>query len=243
MDEFLGVENHPDYRTALNGLQVGGSGAVGRVVSAVDASTLTIDAAARVGADLLIVHHGAFWGGLERVVGRQYRRMRALFDGGIALYSAHLPLDSHPSVGNCALLARAMGFEPNERFGEYEGVPLGWRVDAGDLSLAALEERVSEAVGGGPVRTLEGGSAHAGVVGIVTGGGGSFIPAAAAAGVDTLVTGEGAHNTFTDAHEYGVNVLYAGHYATETFGVRALGDELERRFDVTHTFVDVPSGL
>jgi len=243
MDDLLGIPAHPDYRTALNGLQVEASGPVERVVSAVDTSTLTIQAAADAGADLMLVHHGMFWGGLEPVVGRQYRRLKALVDHGIALYSAHLPLDAHPEFGNCALLTRALGFEPSERFGEFEAHPLGWQADAGEMSLGDLAARLSDAVGGGPVHTIAGGPPTAGRIGVITGGGGSFISAAAEAGIDTLVTGEGAHNTFTDAHELGVNVLYAGHYATETFGVRALGEELARRFEVEHTFVDVPSEL
>jgi len=243
LDTLLDIPAHPDYRTALNGLQVQGAAGVDRVVSAVDVSEGTIGLAAEAGADLLLVHHGAFWGGLEPIVGRQYRRLRALFDRQMSLYAAHLPLDAHPEFGNCALLMRGLGLEPEDRFGSYEGAPLGWQADAGATSLAELADRLSAAVGGGPVRTIEGSGPRAGVVAVVTGGGGSFIGEAAAKGVRTLVTGEGAHHTFTDAHELGVNVLYGGHYATETFGVRALGEELVRRFGVDHTFVDLPSGL
>jgi dinuclear metal center YbgI/SA1388 family protein len=177
------------------------------------------------------------------VVGRSYRRLHALFRNEIALYSAHLPLDAHPEFGNCALLMRAMGFEAEERFGSYDGAPIGWKTETDGMGLGELRERVSAAVGGGAVRVIEGAGADAGTVAVVTGGGGSFIREAASQGVTTLVTGEGAHHTFTDAHELGVNVLYAGHYATETFGVRALGEELSRRFGVAHAFVDLPSGL
>jgi dinuclear metal center YbgI/SA1388 family protein len=243
LDRLLGVPEHPDYPTALNGLQVAGPDRVGRVVSAVDTSEATIAAAAAEQADLLLVHHGAFWGGLAPVTGRRYRKLHALFRGDIALYAAHLPLDAHPEFGNCALLMRAIGLEPEDRFGMYGTTPIGWRADAGALALEDLRLRVSAAVGGGPVRLIEGAGPEAGHVAVVTGGGGSFIEEAASEGVTTLVTGEGAHHTFTDAHELGVNVVYAGHYATETFGVRALGDELARRFDVSHAFVDVPSGL
>lgn len=243
LDELLDVRAHPDYRTALNGLQVDGPDRVKVVASAVDTSEATITAAVDAGADLMLVHHGTFWGGLEPLVGRQFRRIRALITNEVALYSAHLPLDAHPEFGNCALLMRALDLDPSERFGEYEGAPIGWRTPSTDLTLDELTRRLSVALGGGPVHTIEGAGPKAGEVAVVTGGGGSFIAAAAAEGIDTLVTGEGAHNTFTDARELGVNVLYGGHYATETFGVRALGDELARRFDVDHTFVDVPSGL
>lgn len=243
LDDLLDVDTHPDYRTALNGLQVQGTGDVNVVVSAVDTSEATISAAVDEGADLLLVHHGAFWGGLEPLLGRHYRRMRALITKDLALYSAHLPLDAHPEFGNCALLMRALDLEPHARFGEYEGAPIGWRTSTAGLSLDELSRRLSGVTGAEDVKVIAGAGPSAGEVAVVTGGGGSFIGDAARAGIDTLVTGEGAHHTFTDAHELGVNVLYGGHYATETFGVRALGDELARRFGVTHTFVDVPSGL
>ncbi len=243
LDDLLEVRSHPDYPTALNGLQVEGSDMVRRVATAVDTSEATITAAGETEADLLLVHHGAFWSGLRPVTGRRYRRLRALIRNDISLYSVHLPLDSHPEFGNCALLMRALGLEPRERFGTYEGAPLGWRSPTDGMVLDDLRERVSAAVGGGPVRVIAGAGADVGDVAVITGGGGSFIEQAAREGVTTLVTGEGAHHTFTDAHEFGVNVLYAGHYATETFGVRALGGELAARFDVSHTFVDVPSGL
>lgn len=243
LNELLGVEGHPDYRTALNGLQVGGPAGVDHVATAVDASVATIGRASDVGADLLIVHHGTFWGGVEPLVGRQLERVSGLIEGKVALYSAHLPLDAHPEVGNCAILIREIGLEPTDRFGEFEGAPLGFRASAGDLPLEDLVERVRGAIGGGRVQVIEGAGPTSGDVAVVTGGGGSFIPAAAAAGVRTLVTGEGSHHTFIDAHELGVNVIYAGHYATETFGVRALGELLVRKFGVTHTFIDIPSGL
>jgi dinuclear metal center YbgI/SA1388 family protein len=243
LDDLLEVRGHPDYRTALNGLQVAGPERIGHVASAVDASVATIDRARDIGADLMVVHHGAFWGGLQPLVGRQLARVGTLIRNGIALYSAHLPLDAHPEVGNCAILIREIGLEPEGRFGEFEGVSLGFRAPAGDLPLAELADRVRRAVGGGPVRVIEGAGPGSGDVAVVTGGGGSFIPAAAAAGVRTLVTGEGSHHTFVDAHELGVNVIYAGHYATETFGVRALGDRLREAFGIEHSFIDVPSGL
>ncbi|MDT8368108.1 MAG: Nif3-like dinuclear metal center hexameric protein [Longimicrobiales bacterium] len=242
VDTLLGTRTHPDYATALNGLQVQGPSRVSTVASAVDLSETTIAGAGRAGADLLLVHHGAFWGGLQPLVGRTYRRIHGLLDRRIALYSAHLPLDAHPDVGNCALLLRELGFEPEARFGSYEGAPIGWQADTGDLSLADLSRRAAAAVGG-DVRVIEAAGPRAGRVAVVTGGGGSFIGEAADEGITTLVTGEGAHHTFTDAHELGVNLLYAGHYATETFGVRAVGEMLAERFGVHHTFIDVPSGL
>ena len=163
-------------------------------------------------------------------------------EGGIALYSAHLPLDAHPEVGNCILLARALGLDVQGRFGEYKGAPVGFWGFAPAPGRSELTASLETAVSG-PVRVLEGGPDHVHRVAVVTGGGGSFIEEAARAGMDTLVTGEGNHHTFIDAAEYGVNVLYGGHYATETFGVRALAAHLAERFELGWTFLDLPTGM
>lgn len=242
LDAYLGVEGHPDYRNALNGLQVARRGReVERVAVAVDTSEVTIAGAVEEGADLLVVHHGLFWGGLEPVVGRRYRKLGMLVENDLALYGVHLPLDGHEEVGNAALLCRAIGVEPDEGFGEYEGARVGWR----GTFEGSREELVAavEAAVGGEVRLIPGGPEALRTVAVVTGGGSSFIGDAARAGVDALVTGEGSHHSYVDAMELGVNVLYGGHYATETFGVRAVGELLQERFGVAWSFVDDPSGL
>ena len=243
LDEYLGIPGHPDYPAALNGLQVGGAKEVRHVVAAVDASERAIEEAAAKGADLMIVHHGLFWGGLRPLTGRAYRKVRALVEADVALFSCHLPLDSHAEVGNCALLARAAGLEIGGRFAEYQGTPIGWW---GTLAEAATPSELAWRVGellGQSVHLIEGGPERIERVGVVTGGGASFIEAAVAAGLDALVTGEGSHHSHFDAVELGINVLFAGHYATETFGVRALAEHLAERFDVTWDFVDQPTGL
>jgi len=243
LEGYLDVERYPDYSTALNGLQVSGPEEVGSIITAVDASQASIDEAVRRGAHLLMVHHGLFWDGLTPVTGRHYRRLRALIQNGVGLYSCHLPLDAHPEVGNCALLARKLGIQPAARLGTYKGFELGWQGSLPEpLTPAGLVERASEAVGG-PVRLLEGGPSEIRTVGVITGGGGSFIRQAAEAGLDAFVTGEGSHHNFFDAAEYGIHVLFAGHYATETFGVRALGEHLAERFGLEATFLDQPTGL
>jgi dinuclear metal center YbgI/SA1388 family protein len=243
VDGYLGVAGHPDYSTALNGLQVDGPEEISTIVTAVDASLETIRRAAAAGADLLMVHHGLFWDGLQPVTGRAYRRLKSLLDNEMALYSCHLPLDAHPEIGNCILLARALGVDPIGRVGSYKGADLGWWGTLPEaLSLAELVERTSLAVGGA-VQALPGGPDRIERVGVLTGGGGSFVREAADLGLDAFVTGEGAHHTFFDAEEYGTHVLFAGHYATETFGIRALGDHLAQRFGVTASFVDRPTGL
>lgn len=244
LDSWLNVSAHPDYTTALNGLQVGGPSEVETVVTAVDASEASIRAAAEHGADLMIVHHGLFWSGLEPIVGRQESRLRALFDANIALYSVHLPLDSHMEVGNCALLARAIGLQVEGRVGGYKGHDIGvWGELVEPMAVEELQKLVSAAVGGGDVRALPGGPNAVRSVGVLTGGGASFVREAAKAGLDAFVTGEGAHHTYFDAAEFGIHVLLAGHYATETFGVQAVGAHLTERFGLQTHFVDQPTGL
>lgn len=243
MDGYLGVSDHPDYRTALNGMQVQGPAEVRSVATAVDASRASIEAAVAMEADLLIVHHGLFWGGLQPVVGRLYDRLSLLMESDTGLYSCHLPLDGHAEIGNCVLLARALGLELEGRVGRYEGVDLGWWGRLPEtVSADGLTERVAEAVGG-PVTALPGGPQRVESVGVVTGGGASFVQDAVELGLDAFVTGEGAHHTYFDATELGIHVLFAGHYATETFGVRALGSHLTERFEIPSTFIDQPTGL
>lgn len=242
LNGYLDIPAHPDYRTALNGLQVGGPGTVTRIGAAVDASESVIRDAVAADVDLLLVHHGLFWGGLQPLTGRHYRKVAALVEAGVAVYAAHLPLDGHAEVGNCALLADALELERGGRFGEYEGSPLGWWGTPAEVKRDALVARC-ETVLEGPVQLLDGGPSDLQKVAVITGAGGSFIQEAARAGVDTLVTGEGAHHHFTDAHELGVNVILGGHYRTETFGVKALSAHLAEFFDLDWVFLDRPSGL
>lgn len=243
LDEYLGVSTHPDDPAALNGLQVGGPDEVRRVVAAVDASEASIAEAVRRNADLLLVHHGLFWEGLRPLTGRLLRRVRPLVEKGVALYSCHLPLDSHPEVGNCALLARSLGITPAGRFAAYHGVGIGVHgvVDS-PLAPEALAARAEQAVGS-PVRLLRGGPDRIERVGVLTGRGGSAAGEAARAGLDALVTGEASHHVYFDAVELGVHVVLAGHYATETFGVKALANHVADRFGLQWDFVDQPTGL
>jgi dinuclear metal center YbgI/SA1388 family protein len=241
LDDFLGIHDFPDYPSALNGLQVEGRGEVETICAAVDSSLATIQEAASIGADLLLVHHGLFWSGLVPVTGPMYRRLGALMEGGVALYAAHLPLDAHAEVGNCAILARELEVDVKGRFGEYEGAEIGWWGEV-EMGREAFGSRVSEVVGGS-VRTIPGGPEEVGKVGVITGGGGGYIAEAARKGLDALVTGEGGHHTYFDAMEYGVNVFYAGHYATETWGVKAVAAHLAERFGLSWKFVDLPTGM
>lgn len=239
LDELLGIAAHPDYPAALNGLQVDGPLEVARICSAVDASEAAVEATAAAGGDLLLVHHGLFWEGLRPTVGRRRRKLERLLAARIAVYSVHLPLDAHADVGNCALLLRALGVRPAGRFGRYQGADVGWWGEA-ELSRGALLERAAAALGG-PVRLLGAGPERVRRIGVLTGSG-AMLDEASRAGLDTLVTGEGPHHAAIDASELGMNLIYGGHYATETFGVRALGDLLALHFSVEHRFLDLPTG-
>lgn len=244
LDRYLGVDGYADYPRALNGLQVEGPEEIRKVVACVDASERSISAAAELGADLLLVHHGIFWDGLLPVTGRRRRKLQLLLGRGIALYSVHLPLDAHPEVGNCILLARALGLEPAGRFGRHEGSDIGWWGTLGEAEdPERFRGRLSAAVGGGKVHWVPGGPSQIVKVGVVTGAGGSFVTEAVAASLDALVTGEGSHHHHFDAMEDGIHLFLAGHYATETFGVRALARHLGERFGLEWEFLDQPTGL
>ena len=244
LDDYLRVaEEVADAPEAMNGLQVANAppGHVSRIAAAVDLCEATVQMAVQQHADLLLVHHGLFWGGLRPLVGPAYRRVAGLISGNVALYAAHLPLDRHPEVGNNSVLARLVDVSIRGEFGSYHGAPLGvWGERSGtreDLSRA-----LANALGSAP-RVLPFGPDRVQRIGIVTGAGGSMIPQAAAAGLDTYVTGEGQHWTFFDAEELRVNVFYAGHYATETVGVKALAEHLSTKFDLPWIFLDHPTGL
>jgi dinuclear metal center YbgI/SA1388 family protein len=247
LDTVLRTDEIPDYSGALNGVQVEHTGPVTRCAVAVDASLRTIDGAIAAGANLLVVHHGLFWGGIQPLRGRSFERVRRLIAHDVAVYSSHLPLDLHPELGNNALLARELGLEPTAGFAKYQGVTIGVMGEQ-DLETAALASRCAA------LSSREGG--HLVTVGdfpgrrtrrwaICSGAGASSdtLREAANAGVDTLIVGEGPHHTAVDAPELGIAVLYAGHYATETLGVRALGAAIEREFGIPWGFIHAPSGL
>jgi dinuclear metal center YbgI/SA1388 family protein len=241
LDGYLRVHEVGDDPLAHNGLQVENGGEVSRIAVAVDACQAVIDAAAALHADLLIVHHGLFWSGVQPLVGRYHRRFAALLAHGIAVYGAHIPLDIHPEVGNNVLLAGLLGMDVKGWWGEYEGSDIGvWGML--DVPREDVGRRLAGALGSAP-KLIPTGPARAGRVGVVTGAGGSLIEEAHRAGLDTLVTGEGKHHSYFDAEELGVNVFYAGHYATETVGVKALGAHLAGRFGLPWSFIDHPTGL
>lgn len=241
LDGYLRITEVPDAPTALNGLQVANDGKVTRLAVAVDASERTIAEAVRRDCDGLLVHHGLFWSGPQPITGRRYRKLKALLGGNVAVYSAHLPLDIHPEVGNNAVLARALGVEVRGTFWSEQGVDIGVWGEL-DIRREALCARLDELLGV-RVRLVAGGPERVRRAGVITGAGARSITEAVGLGLDALVTGEGAHHTYFDAMEEGLNVYYGGHYATETWGVRALAEHLEARFGLAWEFLDFPTGM
>lgn len=241
LDLELRTAEIADYPGALNGLQLGNGGNVPRIVAAVDASLPVIEKAAAGGPGLLLVHHGMFWQGAQPITGPFYRKIKAAIDAGLAIYSSHLPLDFHPEWGNNVLLAKAIGLTNLRPFMETKGRAMGLRGDWTG-SRDDLRGRLERVVGG-PVHVCLGGKDSVLSIGVVTGGAGSEVSKAAADGVDAFVTGEGPHWSFSMAEELGINVFYAGHYATETFGVKALAAMLASRYGIPWDFIDHPTGL
>ena len=246
-NKYLRIAEFVDSTNALNGLQVQNSGRVTRLGAAVDASTRTLREAVAQKVDLLLVHHGLFWDGNIPLTGRRYRRVATLLEHDIPVYAAHIPLDVHPDVGNNAVLAERLGIQVEGWFGSYRGHPIGvWGHLPGSLhsrEAVALElDRVLHTLKGSAT-LIPGGPERPVRVGIITGGAGNMIAAARDAGLDTFITGEGPHHTYFDAMEWGLNVIYAGHYATETLGVQAMASQVADRFHLDWDFHDHPTGL
>jgi len=240
-DRILRTDEIGDYAGAVNGLQVENVGAVTRIAAAVDASLATVNLAIAAKADLLLVHHGLFWSPSHPWTGKKYELLRRLLENNVAVYSSHLPLDAHPRLGNNARLAAALGLGKLRLFFASHGQAIGFQSRA-VISRAELAQRLERATGAKPT-LIPGGPELCRRIGVVTGGAGGDLQQAASEGVDTFITGEGPHWTFALAEELGLNVLYGGHYATETFGVKALAGELSKKFRVPWLFLDHPSGL
>ena len=240
-DRLLHTNSIQDYERAANGLQAENRGGVTRIAAAVDASLATVNLAATAKADLLLVHHGLFWGDSHPWTGRRYDLLRMLLENDIAVYSSHLPLDAHPTLGNNAQLCAALGLKKLKPFFFDHGQFLGFRAEA-RLNRAEVARRLEKALGVAP-RIVPGGPEMCSRIGVVTGGAGNELKVAVAEGVDTFITGEGAHWTYALAEELEVNVFYGGHYATETFGVKTLAKHLSHRFRVPWVFLDHPTGL
>lgn len=240
-DRLLQTSHFEDWPGAVNGLQVENDGSISKVAAAVDASLATVQLAADAGADLLIVHHGFFWGPSHPWTGQRRQLLQLLLQSNLAVYSSHLPLDAHRTIGNNARLCAALGFKRLQPFFTTKGRKIGFRARA-KLSRTELQSRLARATGRSPI-VIPGGPELCQSIGVVTGGAGDELTQAAAEGVDTFITGEGRHWTFALAEEVGLNVFYAGHYATETFGVKSLAERIGQKFGLPWTFLDHPTGL
>jgi len=240
-DDFLRIREIGDWDNALNGLQIENSGQVTRLGAAVDVSTRVLTEAAKRNVDLLIVHHGLFWPGLKPVKSALRRQLRLAFENDIALYSAHLPLDIHPKVGNNVELVAALGLKSAQPFLEEKGQPVGLKARA-SMPRGELIRKLRKALGG-PVKVFNFGPKQTRTIGVVTGGAGSEIYRVAQENIDTFITGEAPHWAAVAAEELGMNLLLGGHYATEVFGVKALAAHLSKRFGIPWEFIDCPTGL
>jgi dinuclear metal center YbgI/SA1388 family protein len=240
-NNFLRIREIGDWDNALNGLQIERSGGVNKIGASVDVSTRVLAAAAKQKVDLLIVHHGLFWPGLQPVTGVLRRQLELAFESNIALYSAHLPLDLHSQVGNNAQLAAALGLKSTLPFFEEKGQKIGLKVRA-SLPRDELDRKLQKTLSGS-VKTFMFGPKKTGTIGIITGGAGSEIYKVGQEGIDTFITGEAPHWAAVAADELGMNLLLGGHYATEVFGVRALATHLSKRFKIPWVFIDCPTGM
>ena len=241
LDEYVQIGGIEDLVNALNGLQLENGGQVSRIGAAVDASETTIQMAADEKVDLLLVHHGLFWGGLRPMTGSYYRKIAKAISGDMAIYSAHLPLDLHPEIGNNVLLARSLQLPDPEPFFFYKGRQIGFATRV-SLDRQEIVQRLRKILGS-DIWTCLSGPETVKRIGIVTGGAGAELEQAVKEGVDTFITGEGPHHTFALAEELRINLIYGGHYATETFGVRALAEMVAKKFELSWKFLDHPSGL
>jgi dinuclear metal center YbgI/SA1388 family protein len=242
LDDLLEIGSFSDY--GPNGLQVIGANDVTSVATGVSAQAELFERAADAGAQLVLCHHGLFWDFHARTIGTAMKtRLQLLFGSDISLAGYHLPLDAHPEVGNNALICAELGLEPSERFADHKGRPIGLvgRSAAG-IPFADLHARCAAAFGREPF-AWEAGPDVVHSVGIVSGGGASYFAEAVAAGLDAFITGEPAEHVMADARENGVHFVAGGHYATEVFGIRRLGELVSERFAVDHRFVDVPNPI
>lgn len=241
LDRLLEIKNIED--TSLNGLQVENRGEVGKVALAVDVSMDAIKKAKNAGTDFLFVHHGLFWGKSVPLIGPMYQKIQLLVDSSIALYAAHLPLDIHPELGNNAQIEKVLGWPVARDFGEYHGLIIGKEVNfEKPVPLSDLLNQVQNGLDCNPI-VWDFGPEEVKRLGYVSGDGISMLSQAINDGIDTFVTGEPAHSHYWEAKEAGINVIFAGHYATETLGIKAVGEVLQERFELETIFINIPTGL
>ncbi len=241
LNEFLRVAEVKDE--SRNGLQVEGVDRVEKVCFAVDGCLEAFQRAGEAKAQMIIVHHGIFWGEFTPLIGIQRQRVKQLLDSALSLYAVHLPLDLHPKVGNNVQLAKLLGLRLKAPFGDYHGVPIGVEAELKkELPLEEFAQMAEERLGG-KLRIVDFGPPRIKRVGIVSGGAGSLVDEAGRKGLDLYFTGEPSHSAFRPAQEYRVNIIYGGHYLTETVGLKALAEHLRRKFGLETEFIELPTGF
>ena len=246
-DTLLQSQAMPDYPGALNGIQLENRSEITGIVAAVDFSTRAINGAIATNANLLIVHHGMFWNSPASITGASYRRLRLLMENDIGVYSSHLPLDLHPTLGNNVLLAKQFGLKPSAKFAEFQGVSIGVSGESQIETALLIEQarKFAKSCGSEVRTTLIGSNRQTKRWAVCTGAGASTktLKEAHEMKIDTLIVGEGPHWTAVYAEENELAIIYAGHYATETLGVRALAQHLGAKFGIPSSFLSAPTGL
>lgn len=241
LDEFMGIAAVQD--DSLNGLQVEGSSRVGKISFAVDACQETVESAARADADMLIVHHGLLWGKTKRITGVMQKRLSVLLGRSISLYAVHLPLDLHEKVGNNVELARLLGFKIRNKFARYKGTEIGYTASPPKPVSRSLVVKKLESLLEANASILPFGPKEIKTAGIVSGGGSFFAAEAKDLGCDSLITGETSHVGYHIAKECEMNMIFAGHYASETVGLKALAGHLKKEFKLECSFISAPTGF
>ncbi len=242
LDSELNIRGIKDASVALNGLQVENDGQVSNVALAVDGSQASIDAAIAMGADLLILHHGIYWAGLQPMTGWWKKKILSCLNGNLAIYAAHLPLDLHPTLGNNAGIAAGLGLRDIEPEVDYHGTLIGLS-GIYEGSVAELQAAYGQLCSSPVTGIIHDGAARAGRIALCSGGAGDCIYQIASKGYSCYLTGEENHWVRNAAQDIGINIMFAGHYATETFGVKSLGALLKDKLELPYHFIDHPTGM
>ena len=240
LDNLLDIKEIKDSANAMNGLQVQNTGDIKKVGLAVDLCMATIEKAIAAECNMMFVHHGMLWGGVKLIRGNFYDKISTMMCENLGLYSAHLPLDMHPVLGNNKVLAGQLELNELEPFGEYEGQKIGFKGRLKSLSAEELGAKLEDKLGS-PVKVI--GSGEVQTLGVVSGGAADILSQAAVAGLDAYLTGEGSNHHYHEAIENECVLILAGHYATETGGVKAVGKHLEEQFGIKTEFIDYPTGI
>ena len=240
LDNLLEINSIRDAPQALNGLQIQNRGEIKKIGLAVDLCQATIELAIKKQCQMLFVHHGAFWSGLQPIRGKHFEKLSTMMQNNLGLYSAHIPLDLHPIHGNNRALADLIELENLEVFGEYDGIKIGLKGSILTISAENLAKKLEQKLGS-RVKII--GDGEINTVGLVTGGAGDIVKQAIQEKLDCFITGEGSNHHFHEAIEGNCILIFAGHYATEMGGVKSVGKHLKEKFGIDSEFLHYPTGL